>query len=69
MASNETLERRFRNGYTIHAWVDQHEGEDVIKAHWRDPSGKPVCQPFYVALDKAPHVFSLLSAFAAEQRS
>lgn len=69
MYGRHELERRGPNGYTVYAWLDKFEEEDVIKVQWRDPSGKPVHQPFHLYLNVAKEGFQMLAAFAEEMRT
>jgi hypothetical protein len=63
------LVRKYPNGYTVEAWLEQDPDEGiVVKAQWRHQN-KPCAQPFYVRLEAAKEVFDLLAAFSAELRS
>lgn len=59
-----TLEHTMASGFSIKAWLADHENNPHIMVHWRHPNGKPCAQPFMVPVDIAPAVFAELVAFS-----
>ena len=62
------LVRRYPDGREIYAWLERINDEPQIKVHWREPSGKPAAQPFWIHLSVADQVFEQLAAFAKEMK-
>ena len=67
--NREVLERKFPNGYSIYCWLDEDEGEPVVKFQWRHPNGKPVSRPVQFYLNSAKEDFEMLAAFAGGLRA
>ena len=59
-----SFELTFPNGYSVYAWLEVKNERQQIAIQWREPSGKPSHQPFWLELKQAPNVLDQLSAFA-----
>jgi len=62
--NRHSFELNFPNGYSIYAWLEQKDEGQKIAIQWREPSGKPAHQPFWLDLKQAPNVLEQIAGFA-----